>query len=271
MKFTVPNFSVEAIAESGQCFRWLKKSSGEFRIVAFGRVLRIRQDPATGEVWTDAERDEFYNVWSDYFDIKTDYGKIIDSIPEDDAYLKEAAVCGRGIRILRQDSWETLISFIISQRKNIPAIRLAVERLAEAAGHIIGRDEGKPVYSFPSLREISKLSLEDLLNCGLGYRAKYIYETARRFGENGWPDKEYAKMDDAALEKALCGIYGVGPKIALCTMLFGFHRLNAFPMDVWMHRVEERRYPNGIPAEKYAPWAGVMQQYMFAYEREHGQ
>ncbi len=269
MKFTLPHFDAALIADSGQCFRWQRMEDGGFRIIALDRVLHIWQDGKTGEITADCTKRDYQKIWADYFDAGTDYEAIIQSIPKNDSYLKKAAAAGTGIRILRQDSWETLISFIISQRKNIPAIRQAVEKLSAAAGKIIAEEDGTPVFSFPGPEEMAKLSLQDLKDCGLGYRAKYIYEAARRFGAEGWPAEEYAAMSDKALLEALCGIFGVGIKIAHCTMLFGFHRLGSFPMDVWMHRVEELHYPKGIPVKKYGPWAGVMQQYMFAYERLH--
>ncbi len=270
MEFNLPCFDVKAVAESGQCFRWQETAPGAYRIVAFGRLLHIRQDPTTGTILADCTKKEYKGLWASYFDAETDYEAIIHSIPPRDAYLRKAARVGEGIRILRQDSWETLISFIISQRKNIPAIRQAVEKLCAAAGRVIAEEDGNPVFSFPDAAELSRLSMEDLKACGLGYRAKYIYEAARRFGPEGWPSEAYGKLGDKELATALCDIFGVGRKIADCTMLFGFHRLGAFPMDVWMHRVEELHYPKGIPVKKYGPWAGVMQQYMFAYERLQG-
>ncbi len=267
MDFYLPHFDAEAIAESGQCFRWQKTPSGGFRIVALGHVLHLRQDPGTGRITADCTKREFQKIWAPYLDADTDYEAIIRSIPRSDAYLRKAAEVGTGIRILRQDSWETLISFIISQRKNIPAIRQAVEKLCEAAGRVITEEEGAPVFAFPDAAALSRLSMEQLQACGLGYRAKYIHEAARRYGKKGWPGRTLEQLGDEDLLEELCGIFGVGRKIAHCTMLFGFHRLGAFPMDVWMRRVEERRYPKGIPVEAYGPWAGVMQQYMFAYER----
>ena len=157
---------------------------------------------------------------------------------------------------------------MLSQRKNIPAIRQAVEKLCAAGGRIIAEEAAGPVYAFPAPGEIMSLSNERLRACGLGYRAPYVRRAAEVCCGLETPLAGLADLPDGALYDALCAFYGVGRKIALCAMLFGFHRLNAFPMDVWMNRVAERHYPGGIPIERYAPWAGVMQQYMFAYERE---
>jgi len=255
--------SLDAIYESGQCFRWAPRAGG-YRIAAWGRILYVRQEK--DGILLDCSQEEYENIWKAYFDMDTDYPSIIRAIPEDDAYLRAAADYGQGIRILRQDPWETLITFILSQRKNIPAIRQAVEKLCAAAGRVIGEDDGEPVYAFPAPEEILCLTMDDLKACGLGYRAEYVRRTAEDFCRGSLSAKSFSELDDDALLFALCGFYGVGKKIALCTMLFGFHRMNAFPIDVWMQRVGSR-YPNGIPTESYAPWGGVMQQYMFAYER----
>ncbi len=260
-----PFLNLAAIADSGQCFRWKPQAEG-YLIPAMDRVLRARQEP-DGTLALDCAEAEFHRLWKHYFDLEEDYGAMAAVLPAEDAYLRAAADYGRGIRILRQDPWETLATFLISQRKNIPAIRLAVEKLCAANGREIGRDEGEPVFAFPSPPEMFSLGEEGLRACGLGYRTPYVLRAAEVFSRgdadlNGWN-----ALDDGALENALCSLYGVGPKIARCVMLFGYHRLNAFPVDVWIRRVEEKRYPGGIQPERFAPFAGVMQQYMFAYER----
>ena len=257
--------SLDAIYESGQCFRWTPCDGG-YRIVAKGKLLRAYQAPGQDSLTLNCSSQEFERIWKTYFDLDTDYPAIIAGIPSDDLYLQSAAAYGQGIRILRQEPWETLITFILSQRKTIPAIRQAVEKLCAAGGRVIGEDEGEPMYAFPSPEEILALTPDALKACGLGYRAEYVRRTAEDFCREGIRTENYFDLNDEQLLSALRGFYGVGKKIALCTMLFGFHRMNAFPIDVWMQKVGTR-YPNGIPTESYAPWGGVMQQYMFAYER----
>lgn len=257
--------SLPSIAESGQCFRWERRRDG-YRIVAMDRVLFVRQGPGREETEFSCSPEEFDRVWKNYFDLDTDYLSIIRAIPGEDAYLRAAAAYGQGIRILRQDPWETLVTFILSQRKNIPAIRQAVEKLCAACGKKIGEDEKGFLYAFPSPEELVRLDESALRSLGLGYRAPYIRRTAEAFSGPKRMD-QLCSLNDRDLLEELCSFYGVGRKIALCTMLFGFHRMNAFPVDVWMGRIAEKRYPQGIPTEKYFPWAGVMQQYMFAYER----
>ena len=264
LTLNTPNLSLNAIAASGQCFRWTPMENG-CRIVAHGRVLHARQ-VGPEKLALDCGAAE-KALWRDYFDLDTDYAAIIGAIPPEDAYLRAAAEYGQGIRILRQDPWEVLITFILSQRKSIPAIRQAVERLCAAAGEEIGSEEVMPLYAFPSPEALARLNDTALQRCGLGYRAPYVHRTACAFAEGRLTAAGLETLPDDDLFSALCGLYGVGRKIAHCVLLFGFHRMNAFPVDVWMQRVGAAHYPGGIPLAEYAPWAGVMQQYMFAYER----
>ena len=258
--------SLAAIADSGQCFRWKREKEG-YRVIAMGKALHLWQEPGEDRLYLDCSQQDFDSCWKHYLDLDTDYRSIIAAIPPEDAYLRAAAEHGQGIRILRQEPWETLITFILSQRKNIPAIKQAVEKLCTAAGQVIDEENGEVLHAFPTASEILRLGLDGLQACGLGYRAPYILQTAEAFCQGKICVTALESLDDEALFGALCSLYGVGRKIAHCTMLFGFHRMNAFPVDVWMDRVWKNRYPAGIPTTSYAPWAGVMQQYMFAYER----
>ncbi len=258
-----PHLNLAAIADSGQCFRWRRQGDG-YVIPALGRALRVRETP-DGALELFCTEEEFERLWRRYFDLDTDYEAMTNLLPKEDDYLRTAAEYGQGIRILRQDPWETLISFLISQRKNIPAIRQAVEKLCQTAGRVIGGDEDGPIYAFPSPDEVLRLGEEGLRACGLGYRAPYVLRAAEIF--SGEDLNGFCSLDDEALLQALCALSGVGPKIAQCVMLFGFHRLNAFPVDVWIQRVADRCYPGGLQPERFAPFAGVMQQYMYAYER----
>ena len=278
----IPQFDLEQIADSGQCFRWSKiledgtdsASSDDrdsekikYRIIAFDRILNIEQNMVSGLVTMDCSDRDYDNIWKDYFDLDTDYGKIIKQIPKDDDYLKRAASVCDGIRIIRQDPWETLITFIISQRKNIPAIKASVEKICKAAGSVIGEVGGEKLYSFPSPSQLSSLSMDDLNACSLGYRAQYIYKAARAVADGAVDLEKWKELSDKELFDSLCSLYGVGIKVANCTMLFGFHRMDSFPIDVWMNKIQDKYYPGGFPVEAYRPYGGVMQQYMFAYER----
>ena len=256
------DFDAAKIAASGQCFRWHPQGPNRFRIFAGAHTVLLTQT-ASDTITLTCTPQEFDTFWRDYFDLATDYTAIRASIDPTDGYLSRAAACGLGIRILRQDPFEMLITFLLSQRKSIPAIQKAVEALCQAAGTPIGTAAGRTLYAFPTPAALAALSDDTLAACGLGYRLPYIRAAASRAATG--PDwlPSLAALDGGALREALLSLTGVGPKIAQCVMLFGFHRMDAFPLDVWMNRVMERHYPNGFPLARYTPYNGVMQQYLF--------
>ncbi len=258
------DFDLKKIAESGQCFRWKELPDHSYNIIHRGKLLNIRRDKES-EYILDCSQKEFEEIWKSYFDLDLSYSEIRGLIDKnDDPYLYKASAAGRGIRILNQDAWETLISFIISQRKNIPAIQKAVELLSKEAGKKIKNE----IYSFPTAKELSLLSVEDLTGLGMGYRAKYIWQTTRDIVSGAFDMEKLSKLSDYELCEKLKSLYGVGQKVADCVVLFAYHRLNAFPKDVWINRVLENKYENGFSFEKYEPYNGVMQQYLFAMARE---
>ena len=262
------DLDLEKIAGSGQCFRWTMQDDGICRIIAGSELLHIRRKNVS-QLEADCSQEKFEAFWSRYFDFQEKYGKIRKRIdPEQDPFLYQAALYGQGIRILRQDPWEMLISFIISQRKSIPAIRTAIENLCRAAGTVIEtQTETETVYAFPEPEQLAALTAQQLGECGLGYRTEYVRRAAKAAADGIIDFDRMQQMDDAALEQSLKCIYGVGTKVANCTELFGFHRLDSFPKDVWINRVLETEYPHGYPFAAYEPYNGVMQQYMFYYYR----
>ncbi|MBP3197704.1 MAG: DNA-3-methyladenine glycosylase 2 family protein [Butyrivibrio sp.] len=261
------DFDLKKIADSGQCFRFNECMDG-FSVVASDRYLFIRhiQDDEYELSCSEAEYEDF---WKMYFDMELSYKSIRALISKDeDEYLYNASEYGKGIRILRQDPWEMLISFIISQRKNIPAIKASIEKICALAGKEIAKDpEGKTVYSFPTPTELASVPLPELTACSLGYRDKYVQRAAADVSSGMVNLNSYNELDDENLLKALLELYGVGIKVANCEILFGYHRLDAFPRDVWINRVLENRYPDGFKFERYAPYNGIMQQYLFFYSR----
>ena len=264
-----PELNLRQIEASGQCFRWRKIGEGEYLVPAFGRLLHLRQSGE--ELELDCTEAEYGELWSPYLDMERDYAALCASIPASDSFLRAAAASQRGIRILRQDGWETLVTFTLSQRKNIPAIKKSVEAICQRAGKVIGSFHGEDIHAFPSAPELSALSLEELQTCSLGYRAAYVWDTAQRFALGVESIERLATLQDEELYKALCNLKGVGKKIALCTMLFGFGRSDAFPVDVWMDRMLADEYPGGFDYECYRPYNGIMQQYLFAHYRAlHG-
>ena len=164
-----------------------------------------------------------------------------------------------------------LISFIISQRKNIPAIKASIEKICRLAGEEICEDERVGVvYSFPTPDKLAALSMEELSSCSLGYRDKYVHQAALDVCSGAVDLESWVNLDDAALMEKLISLYGVGVKVANCEILFGYHRLDAFPKDVWINRVLDLKYPDGFMFDQYAPYNGIMQQYLFFYSRMDG-
>lgn len=261
------DFDLKKIADSGQCFRWQPIEDNGYRIIHGDSCLCIWQDEDC-IYRLDCTEDEYNDVWSVYLDMKEDYRSIREKIDVNvDPFLHEAAEHEKGIRILKQEPWEALISFIISQNRNIPAIKASIEKLAERAGDRKTDSRGQVYYTFPTPEAIVNMSEEALASCKLGYRDKYVRRAAESV-VNGELDLTGIGIgtDDEVLAK-LTGLYGVGKKVASCMLLFGLHHLDAFPVDVWIKRVLETEYSDGYPFENYSPYNGVYQQYMFAYYR----
>ena len=253
------------IARSGQLFRWEELSGGAVRFTA--RDARVTVRPAgEGAFAFSCGEEAFENRWRSYFDLDADYAAIGARIPREDAFLTAAYRYGRGLRILRQDAWEALASFVVSQNNNIPRICASVRALSERFGERREDAQGA-FFAFPTPQELTRASEDELRGCGLGYRAAYIAALARETAEGRLDLGALCALEDESLRAALCGLTGVGPKVAQCAMLFGFHRLAAFPVDTWIRRTLAARYPGGFPLERYAGCGGVIQQYMFVYER----
>ncbi len=261
------DFDLKRIADSGQCFRWQPIEDEGYRVIHGDYCLCIwKIDDCMYQL--DCTEDEYNNIWSVYLDMDEDYQSIREKIDiGTDPFLYEACEHECGIRILRQDPWEALISFIISQNRNIPAIKASIEKLCERAGNKRYDSRGREYYTFPKAEAIVAMSDEALGECKLGYRDKYIRYTAEAVasGEINL-DRLYYLKDDEILA-GLMNIYGVGKKVASCMLLFGLHHLDAFPVDVWIKRVLEAEYTDGYPYDNYSPYNGVYQQYMFAYYR----
>ena len=260
-----PDFNIQKIAESGQCFRLRRGVQEEYTLIAHSRVLRIRQ--ADEGCALDCDQAEYESLWRDYFDMDTDYAAIRAEADPEDIFLQRACAYGQGIRMLRQDPWEMLVSFIISQRKNIPAIQYCIEALCSRYGAVLEENGEERLYSFPSAQRLAELSEPEFLACSLGYRAKYLLAAARMVASGALDLEAIAALPDEALFSALLAVPGVGEKVANCVMLFGYHRLSRFPRDVWIIRVEEREYGGAFPLERYPDLAGALQQYVFYYAR----
>ena len=258
------DFSPELIFECGQCFRWNREQNGDYTGVAFERAARIKKT-GSGFLISGGASD-FEEIWTRYFDLGRDYEGIRRRIAVDD-FSCQAADFGKGIRILRQDRWEALCSFIISQCNNIPRIKGIIERLCENYGNPL-EFEGKTRYAFPRARVVAGLSKSDLNALRCGYRDEYILEAAREAADEGYFSWLEA-LDTFSLRKELKKLPGVGNKVADCVLLFGFGRLEAFPVDVWMRRAVAARYGEEFDPEKaFGEFSGVAQQYIFHFARQ---
>lgn len=223
--------------------------------------------PSGRLVIDNCSKEDFEKVWKPYLDLGRDYGKIKEKLTARDPIMKRAVDLGQGIRILRQDLWETIVSFIISQNNNIPRIKGCIENLSLLFGQPAGEYEGRVYYSVPGPKKVASLTAEELAPVRLGYRTKYLIETAKMICEKGLPEDE----------EQLSALCGVGPKVANCISLFGMGRYDSFPIDVWMARVMSQLYGidekdhNGMRAyarKHFGELGGFAQQYLFYYIRE---
>lgn len=258
----VCDFDLVETFNCGQCFRWNQITQDTFVGVAFGKVLKIAKEKNKIMLEGDNLCDDFKKIWLNYFDLETDYGKIKLNISKIDTTLKEACKYAPGIRILKQDPWESLCSFIISQNNNIPRIKGIIDRLCENFGEKIESN----FFSFPSSSKLAKLSKEDLAPLRCGFRDNYILDAAKKVfsGEVNLEKVKELPLNEA--RKELMKIKGVGLKIADCTLLYGFYRLEAFPVDVWMNRILTKFFKDK-DASYFGKYAGIAQQYLFHYIR----
>ena len=260
--YGVADFELKDTLMCGQCFRFRENTDGTFSGVAYGKVITLRKTDDTLILYTNEE--DFLNIWQSYFDLSLDYGKIKESLSLVHPTLKEAAKFAPGIRILKQEPFEALISFIISQNNNIKRISGIVERLCELCGEEIG--EG--LYAFPTPEALGKLTAEDLAPIRAGFRARYIVDAVSKVnsGEVDLQALEALSFDKAKAE--LMKITGVGSKVADCVLLYGLHKLEGFPMDVWMKRAMAVLFPD-LTGSDFGEYAGIAQQYIFHYARLH--
>lgn len=272
---TLSFFDPYKIALSGQAFRIHPIDDTHVETVAYGRYLQIASLGDNRFAFSCSE-EEFNTLWKHYFDITTDYDSIYHSIENEDTYLKAAADFGHGIRILNQEIFETTISYIISQRRSIPSITTCVDRLCELCGEEIvlpTLEEPfiKPLkehyFAFPTPEKLSTITADQINDIGAGYRTPYILSATNDFASGKLVPDSLTDMDSDTLFAVLMNMYGVGVKVANCVMLFAFHRTERFPIDVWIQRIVDKHYGGSFDTSKYPETAGIMQQFMFYYER----
>jgi N-glycosylase/DNA lyase len=271
----IKNFELPHIFDCGQCFRWNRQENNNYIGVAFGRVIEVEKN-GDNVIIHNTNLDDFNNIWCDYFDLKRDYGEIKENLSKD-PLLKKAVDFGFGIRLLQQEPFEILLSFITSANNRIPMIKRAIENISKKYGNSI-EYKGKTYYTFPSPEVLSKASMEDIEALGVGFRAKYIVDAIKNVTEGKYELEGIKALDDDGCHEGLKQFNGVGPKVSDCIMLFSMQKYSAFPVDVWVKRAMQFFYlaPDvSLPKirifarDKFGMLSGFAQQYLFYYAREN--
>ncbi|HHW49753.1 MAG TPA: 8-oxoguanine DNA glycosylase [Clostridiaceae bacterium] len=271
----VRDFEPVHIFECGQCFRWLKQDDGSYTGVALGKVVNVSYDNGTLQI-INATVNDFINTWFGYFDLGRDYSVIKQQLAKDNI-MKKAIEFGHGIRILKQDIWETLISFIISANNRIPMIMKVVASISEMYGEEIIFDS-KKYYAFPAVDKLAGSSVEKLKVCKGGFRCKYIAETSVLVRDKAVDLNALSGMSADDARKELAKLPGVGNKVADCVLLYSGTKYDVFPTDVWVKRVMEELYfkreatfkeIQDFARKYFGELSGFAQQYLFYYAREN--
>lgn len=264
IKKTIENFNLSQISASGQCFRMSQQGSGRYTLIAGANYLELEQHGKECIFYCDEK--EFDSFWKAYFDLEGNYPAYMERINPKDIYLISAADFGSGIRILRQDLWEMIVSFLISQQNNIVRIRRCIQNICEAYGEKKINVNGETYYAFPVPEALAGLDEDALKECNLGYRSKYVVRAAKNV-VSGETDLEYIRrLPYEKAKEELLQLFGVGEKVADCVCLFSLHHLQAFPVDTHINQALEAHYKKGFPMKRYQGCQGVLQQYIFFYE-----
>lgn len=281
----VRNFELPHIFDCGQCFRWNREENGNYIGVAFGKVIEVQKRNKDILLYNISQED-FKDIWGDYFDLYRDYDEI-KSLLGKDPILKKAVDFGKGIRLLKQDPFELIVSFIISANNRIPMIKKAIRNISQKWGDSI-KYRGKIYYSFPKIENLKNATMEELAACGTGFRNKYIVNTVQNIYYKGTKNRQdydesydidWIKMqEDQVCHEKLQKFMGIGPKVADCIMLFSMQKYSAFPVDVWVKRAMNHFYlaPDvslkkirNFGINKFGQLSGFAQQYLFYYARQN--
>lgn len=269
-------FNIKQTLECGQCFHFEKIDEMEYAVVHKKRLLRIKQN-SEEILCENTSIEDINNLWTEYFDINRDYKGIQEILVRADERLKEAIEENSGVRILNQDFSETLMSFIISQNKQIPHIKKIVKDLSEKYGDYLGTINGNDFYAFPDEAQLKEISEDDYRECKTGFRAPYLFDAASKISNGFLKEDELKNIGYDLAKEKLVSIKGVGDKVANCVLLFALGYRNAFPVDVWIKRIMEFMYfekdteKNEImkfAKERFGEYGGYAQQYLFYYARE---
>lgn len=272
-------YNLAKTLDCGQCFRWEKVSDDEWLGVAFGKLVSVKQLENELIIYNSTAED-FDSIWCHYFALDEDYEAIDRELLENcqNTTFVDALKEGKGIRILHQEDWETVCSFIISQNNNIPRIKKIIDALSFALGKQIDvanmKNHGakdREFYSFPTAEAILNAGEDFIFSLKTGFRAKYIIDAAQKWCDGSINAEELKQIE--ALHDAidyLCKVKGIGLKVASCALLFGFERHDPFPIDVWMKRVLDKYFEKDFNPATFGKYAGVAQQYLFDFERNNG-
>ena len=277
----VKSFEPKHIFDCGQCFRWDEEPDGSYTGIVNNNVINVKKVDNT-VYFTSLGADNLKELVEDYFDLGRDYEKIKETLSKIDEYLENSIKYGSGIRILNQDLWETIISFIISANNNIPRIKGIINRISMKYGNKIEWN-GKEYYTFPTVENLAKATVEDLRNLGLGFRDVRVYDTTHKIlNKEVDLEKLHQETDTQKVRDTLLTLSGVGPKVADCILLFStLKRFDVFPIDVWVRRVMNELYIKNedetkvnkreiekLAKEKYGDLEGLAQQYLFYWKRD---
>ena len=260
-------FDLDQTLDCGQCFRFQREEDGTWHGIAGAKPITLRPLSGGGILLEQVTEQDFYAFWLPYFDLERDYEAVIEGC-NSHPRLSECARFASGVRVLRQDAFEALISFIISQNNNLPRIKGIVDRLCRLAGEPI--DNSGERYAFPAPHTLAKLTENDLASLRAGWRSGYILDAAQKVASGEIVLEDIAHMPFEEAKRELQKIRGVGPKVADCALLYGMGRTEAFPMDVWMIRAMDTLFP-GCKPQDFGEYAGIAQQYIFHYSRCHPQ
>ena len=272
----VNDFTLSQILECGQCFHFDKLDEEVYEVVAFGRAVKMEQTDKVLRIYGSSMED-YEGIWKLYLDMDNYYGLIKQSVIKADGALKTAVDEKSGIRILNQDFFETLISFIVSQNKSIPQIKQCVKNISHRFGDEVIGYNGEAFYVFPDVQRLHDATEEELRECKVGFRAPYIKNATEAVYSGAVTKEKLDELDIAQARELLMTIKGVGEKVANCVLLFGLGRREAFPVDVWMKRIMEQMYFDGkdtkkqdieaFAVNKFGDLGGYAQQYLFDYAR----
>ena len=274
----IEDFRLSQTLECGQCFRFYKQDENDYVIVAYKNLLHMKQENDT-LIFYDCDINSVKTIWIPYFDLDRDYAEIKRFLLEKDNLLRDSINEKYGVRILNQEFHEMLISFIISQNKQIPHIKQLVRRISEEYGEYLGEINREKYYSFPEVEILGTITEEQFREMKTGFRAPYLADAVEKLSKNVISAVDFQGMDEDDARKKLMEIKGVGEKVANCVMLFGLGYRSAFPIDVWMKRIMETLYFQGKDTKKeliadfakemYGEYGGYAQQYLFCYGRDN--